>query len=65
MNTDRPNTTLAAAVDLALDIFVELGPRAAAMFLADRGASFSLTCRVLAEPERRRTCTLDLPPSAG
>jgi hypothetical protein len=47
MTTDRSNTHLAAAVDQALDIHHELGPRAAASFLTDQGASFALTCRVL------------------
>lgn len=65
MNTDRPNATLAAAVDHALAVADEYGARAAARFLTEIGADFALTCRVLAEPERRRTCTLDLPPSAG
>jgi hypothetical protein len=63
MTTDRSNTHLAAAVDQALDIHHELGPRAAASFLAEQGAGFALTCRVLAEPERRRGRALDLPPS--
>lgn len=56
INTDagRPNTGLAATVDQALDLAEEQGARAAAAFLTARGAGFALTCRVLAEPARRR-----------
>jgi hypothetical protein len=49
--TDRSNTDLAAAVDQALTM---ADKRAAAAFLTARGASFALTCRVLAERARRR-----------
>jgi hypothetical protein len=56
----RPNTDLAAAVDQALAIAIEQDARAAAHFLESRGAGFALTCRVLAEPGRRRA--VDLPP---
>ena len=51
MPTDRPNINLAAAVDEARAL---ADVRAAAAFLADRGAGFALICRVLAEPARRR-----------
>jgi hypothetical protein len=54
MTTDRQNTDLAAAIDQALHIQLELGSRAAATFLEEHGAGFALICRVLAEPERRR-----------
>jgi hypothetical protein len=54
MTTDRLNTDLAAAVDQAAAIHIELGPRAAAAFLEAQGAGFALICRVLEEPERRR-----------
>jgi hypothetical protein len=57
---DRPNTELAAAVDRALLLAAEQGARAAAAFLEQRGAGFAVTCRVLAEPSRRRA--IDLPP---
>lgn len=50
----RPNTDLAAAVEQALAVAIEQGTRAAARFLINRGAGFALTCRVLAEPDRRR-----------
>jgi hypothetical protein len=63
--TGRPNTDLAAAVDQALALAIEQGARAAARFLEGQGAGFALTCRVLTEPERRRTRTLDLPPASG
>lgn len=62
VRADRPNTDLSAAVDQALAVCLELGPRAAATFLEARGAAFALTCRVLGQPERRRARTLDLPP---
>lgn len=54
MTTDRPNTELAAAVDHALMLAEGQGAQAAAAFLAAQGARFALTCRVLAEPARRR-----------
>lgn len=54
MTTDRPNADLALTVDLALLRADKLGVRAAAAFMASRGASFALICRVLAEPGRRR-----------
>lgn len=50
----RPNTDLAAVVDQALALAEKQGARAAAAFLTARGAGFALTCRVLAEPKRRR-----------
>lgn len=50
----RPNTDLAAAVDQALAMLEHQGIRAAADFLQAHGAGFRLTCRVLADPERRR-----------
>lgn len=59
----RANSTLADAVDRALAIEIEHGARAAARFLTDNGAGFALTCRVLAEPGRRRA--LEPPPSGG
>jgi hypothetical protein len=55
MTADRPNSDLALIVDLALLRVDKLGVRGAAAFMASRGASFALTCRVLAEPARRRT----------
>ena len=58
----RPNTDLAAVVDPALALAEKQGTRAAAAFLIARGAGFALTCRVLAEPERRRA---DYPADAG
>lgn len=54
MTTDRPNRTLSADVELALLLVDLVGVRLAARFLARRGADFALTCRVLAEPARRR-----------
>lgn len=65
MTFDRPNTDLATAVDAALLLAEQHGVRAAAAFLAEHGAGFALTCRVLAEPGRRRAPTLDLPPVTG
>lgn len=56
--TDRPNSSLAAAVDQALAVADEHGAQAAARFLTDRGAGFALTCRVLAEPMRRRAAPI-------
>lgn len=61
---NRANTDLALIVDLALLRAEKLGVRVTAAFLADHGASFALTCRVLAEPGRRRA-SLDLLPSSG
>jgi hypothetical protein len=59
MTTDRPNTDLAAAVDQAVVILIEDGPREATNFLEARGAGFALICRVLADPGRRRpTCQI-------
>lgn len=53
---DRPNTELAHAVEHALTMD---DVRAAAAFLAGHGAGFALTCRVLAEPtKRRQTCQI-------
>jgi hypothetical protein len=54
MDIDRPNRVLSADVDLALMLFAQIGRHAAAAFLASRGAGFALTCRVLADPARRR-----------
>lgn len=79
MTSDRPNTDLDAVVNQALTIIIEDGPRAAAAFLQQQGAGFALTCRVLAEPSRRRpVCQIgrvdelrhraravDLPPASG
>jgi len=50
----RRNTHLASIIDQALALAENQGMRAAAAFLTERGAGFALTCRVLAEPERRR-----------
>jgi hypothetical protein len=65
MTSDRPNTDLAAAINEALAVQLEHGRKTAARFLMSRGAGFALTCRVLAEPGRRRpTCEkvlLDVP----
>jgi hypothetical protein len=62
MTTDRPNTDLAAAVNEALAVQLEHGRETAARFLMSQGAGFALTCRVLAEPGRRRsTCEKVLP----
>jgi hypothetical protein len=56
---DRPNAELAASVDQALAIEIELGTQAAAAFLEARGAGFALTCRVLgAQARRRPTCQI-------
>ncbi|MGJ7914815.1 hypothetical protein ACI48D_04960 [Massilia sp. LXY-6] len=63
--TDRPNTTLAIDPDYALGIEIELGTRAGTAFPEQRGAGFALTCRVLAEPDRRRARTVDLPPGTS
>jgi len=64
--TGRPNTDLAAVVDQALVLAEKQGARAAAAFLTERGAGFALTCRVLAEPERRRQRgRADYPVDAG
>ena len=57
----RPNTDLAAAVDQALTMLEQQGARAAADFLQARGSGFRLTCRVLADPERRRAPTVPRP----
>lgn len=62
MTTDRPDIKLAEAVDQALAMVPEHGVQAAAAFLADRGAGFALTCRVLAEPARRRAAGNPPPP---
>lgn len=51
MPTDRPNTQLATFVD---ELATLPDKRAAAMQLYERGAGFSVICRVLAEPARRR-----------
>jgi len=58
---DRPNTELASAVDEALNID---DVRTAAAFLVSRGAGFALTCRVLAEPARRRAAATTTAPAA-
>jgi hypothetical protein len=50
----RQNADLATAVDQALAVAIEQGTRAAAHFLTNHGTGFALTCRVLAEPDRRR-----------
>jgi hypothetical protein len=60
--TGRPNTGLAAIVDQALAIALEQDARAAARFLTERGAGFALTCRVLAQPDRRRPQVDLVPP---
>jgi len=54
MTSDRKNSDLAIAVDLALLLVETKGIERAAAFLTARGAGFALTCRVLAEPARRR-----------
>lgn len=54
MNRDRQNTDLASVVFQAVAKAETEGAHAAAAFLMERGASFALTCRVLAEPGRRR-----------
>jgi hypothetical protein len=60
MTTDRPNTELASAVDQAVDLAAKRGVHVAAAFLAECGAGFALTCRVLAdEPRRRRRSGLE------
>lgn len=51
---DRLNTELASAVDAAINLAEQQDVRTAADLLADHGAGFALTCRVLAEPARRR-----------
>jgi hypothetical protein len=61
MSTDRSNTDLSEAVEVALAMVDQHGVRAAAAYLADHGAGFSLTCRVLAEPARRRVTTKPVP----
>jgi hypothetical protein len=58
-STGRPNAELAEAVGLALVVLEEQGARAAADYLTKRGAGFALTCRVLAEPARRRVPPVD------
>jgi hypothetical protein len=65
MDTARSNTDLAITVDLALLLARTKGPQRAAAFLTARGAGFALTCRVLADPARRRGRALDLPPQDG
>nr|WP_143028916.1 hypothetical protein [Massilia sp. PDC64] len=60
MITDRPNSELARVVDEALTM---RDVRAAAAYLADHGAGFALTCRVLAEPERRRPAATTAAPA--
>jgi hypothetical protein len=42
---------------MALLLVERAGVRLAAQFLARRGAGFALTCRVLAEPARRRAAS--------
>lgn len=54
MENRRTNTDLAALIDLAFDVEIEESTRAAAHFLETNGVRFALTCRVLAEPTRRR-----------
>jgi hypothetical protein len=54
MISDRPNRTLSSDVELALLLAEQVGVHAAARFLMKRGAGFAVTCRVLAEPTRRR-----------
>lgn len=54
---DRANSHMAELVDAAVELQLELGPRAAASFLTANGASFQLTVRVLSEPGRRRRAT--------
>lgn len=58
---DRLNTELAAAVDAAIVLAEQQDVRTAAAFLADHGAGFALTCRVLAEPTRRRAAAVPRP----
>jgi hypothetical protein len=65
MTTDRPNRALSADVDLALALVEQIGVHAAATFLASRGANFALTCRVLAEPVRRRASAVAAAPPAA
>jgi len=62
MDNDRPNTELAAAVDHALTME---DVRGAVAYLADHGPGFALICRVLAEPTRRRSRFVDLPPATN
>lgn len=57
---DRPNTELARAVDEALTMD---DVHAAAAYLVDHGAGFALTCRVLAEPARRRAAKSPVAPA--
>jgi hypothetical protein len=64
MTADRPNTQLAAAVDKALFVRDQWGAPAAARYLEGHGAGFALTCRVLAEPSRRRAPAIDLTPTS-
>lgn len=54
LTTTRSNTDLAIAVDPALLLAQTKGAWRAAAFLEANGARFALTCRVLAEPARRR-----------
>jgi len=59
--SDRPNTTRAADVDQALAMLPEHGVRAAAAYLAARGAGLALIGRVLLEPARRRVVVAQEP----
>lgn len=51
---DRPDSRLAADIELALLLAERAGVRLVARFLTRRVAGFALICRVLAEPARRR-----------
>lgn len=62
MPTDRPNSTLSAAIDHVLA--EQRNPHDAARLLLKHGAGFALICRVLAEPARRRA-SVDLTPQSS
>lgn len=50
----RPNMALAASVEDALKTVYTYGRQHAARLMSARGVPFSVTVRVLAEPDKRR-----------
>lgn len=54
MNEDRQNRVWASDIELMLTVLDGVGVGPAAHWLADRGVSFGVICRVLQEPMRRR-----------
>lgn len=50
----RSNESTAALVERGISLIDELGPNLVAAYLTERGVSFGVVVRVLAEPQRRR-----------